>query len=304
VPICKDDLIFLPKKLQQALGGMGPFVICHRVSNVLHLIDPTTLQVGDVSPAMYWKTPFRPLMEAAQTTDYIVLECEPLGPTRNKLVLADIQVARNSDLGRNDTSFITRTHIGHLLHSGDMVHGFDITTANTNDEAFSNHRGTVPDLVLAKKGYPEWYSRSRRRKWTLQRLAREMDEGNGRHANREQDEEMFRRDLEENPDLRSEVNLFVDPTYNADTASTTDEQNDEDFPQVQLDELMAGLTMDDVVVVPELEGDGESAADESGAEQQEQQSSDDQTYTLQASSADYEGDDNGSDAEGEAVPMT
>ena len=38
-------------------------------------------------------------------------------------VLADIWVARMSDLGVNDQQYFCRTHIGHLLNVGDTVLG-------------------------------------------------------------------------------------------------------------------------------------------------------------------------------------
>ena len=44
VPICKDDLVCLPKKLAQSLGNIPQLVLCHRVGTSLQFIDPNTLQ--------------------------------------------------------------------------------------------------------------------------------------------------------------------------------------------------------------------------------------------------------------------
>jgi nonsense-mediated mRNA decay protein 3 len=45
VPVCKDDLVFLPSKLANVIGGISPLVIVHRVSSYIYVVDPTTLQV-------------------------------------------------------------------------------------------------------------------------------------------------------------------------------------------------------------------------------------------------------------------
>lgn len=45
-------------------------------------------------------------------------------------------MARVSDFGRNDTTFITRTHLGGFLNAGDSCMGYDLTNLNANDESF------------------------------------------------------------------------------------------------------------------------------------------------------------------------
>ena len=40
----QDDLVCLPPKASQALGGFGPLALCTRVSNTLTLTDPQTLR--------------------------------------------------------------------------------------------------------------------------------------------------------------------------------------------------------------------------------------------------------------------
>jgi nonsense-mediated mRNA decay protein 3 len=44
VPICRDDLVCLPRKLAQQLGNISPLVLASKVSNLIHMIDPNTLQ--------------------------------------------------------------------------------------------------------------------------------------------------------------------------------------------------------------------------------------------------------------------
>lgn len=44
VPISKDSVVCLPKKLAQQLGGISPISLVYRVTNTLHLIDPSSSQ--------------------------------------------------------------------------------------------------------------------------------------------------------------------------------------------------------------------------------------------------------------------
>lgn len=49
VPICRDDLVCLPKKVAQSLGNMNQLVLCIRVNTVISVIDPSTLQIADIN---------------------------------------------------------------------------------------------------------------------------------------------------------------------------------------------------------------------------------------------------------------
>lgn len=44
VPVSKDSVVCLPKKLTNLLGGISPLCLVYRVTNTLHLIDPTAAQ--------------------------------------------------------------------------------------------------------------------------------------------------------------------------------------------------------------------------------------------------------------------
>ena len=44
VPICKDNIVCLPKGLAHSLGGIGRVCVVHKVTSLLHLIDPNTCQ--------------------------------------------------------------------------------------------------------------------------------------------------------------------------------------------------------------------------------------------------------------------
>eukprot|EP00899_Mesostigma_viride_P018055 jgi/Mesvir1/26250/Mv01615-RA.1 len=265
-PVCKDDLVFLPRKLSTQLGGVGPFVLVLSITNSVQVVDPLTARVLWQDTTQYWKSSFRGLLTVRQLTEYIVLDIEPVdghvagaapptlkvrGGGGSKFVLADATVARTSDFGRNDTVFHVRTHLGHLLHPGDHALGYDLFSANLNDtdvdEAIHDRSLQVPDVILVKKSYQQARKqrRNRSRAWKLRELpkAMEVERSKAEEARLERDRELFLEDLEEDPELRARIALFRDPNYIPPTEPAAPvEEGEEEVPEVPLDELLDELT--------------------------------------------------------------
>ncbi len=263
-----------------------------------------TLQSTDVSSSVYWRNPFDSLATVSDLVEFVVLDVEPSGPTRGKFVLADAQVTRTTTtsggrkadddgMGGDDGIYHTRTHLGAILQPGDIVLGYHLTNANYNSDSFESLDHTrLPDVVLVKKTYPNRRKKARTRNWKLRSIAKEADDpadtgniGRGALGRRggvdaqkvEKDYELFLRDLEEDPELRSAINLYkadgdtpMETTTTSgrknkrsakkpatatatdamdieeepmaidadDFADTDNEQEEEDFPDVQLDELL------------------------------------------------------------------
>eukprot|EP00762_Andalucia_godoyi_P001129 ANDGO_02061.mRNA.1 60S ribosomal export protein NMD3 len=205
-PVCRDDMVVIPPKMHSQMGGIGPVVLVYKVSNAIHLIDPQTLQTAEIEPKIYFKNPFRATLGAKNLTEFVVLDVEPVSFTNKQLQssyassrfkLVEATLARSSDLGVNDNVSFVRTHLGHLLHPGDTVMGYDLTTAVANDSAFMDYMSSAassnavqasnaasgsanaknrissrfPDIVLIRKVYPNNAKRSKKRKWHLRRLA-------------------------------------------------------------------------------------------------------------------------------------
>jgi nonsense-mediated mRNA decay protein 3 len=38
-PICREDLVILPKSLSKDLGGIGPIVLVYKISKFIHIVD-------------------------------------------------------------------------------------------------------------------------------------------------------------------------------------------------------------------------------------------------------------------------
>lgn len=120
----------MPAKLSSSLGSLGPLVLCSRVTNTITLLDPTNLRTAYMEAPVYWRTPFTAMMSSRQLIEYVVLDIEPLHGAAaggygafaqggTKWCLAEAQVARKSDFGRNDTVYFAKTHLGHILHPGE-----------------------------------------------------------------------------------------------------------------------------------------------------------------------------------------
>ncbi len=72
-----------------------------------------------MSADVYWRYGFTALASSRSLTEYIVLDVEHVGAQQGRFVYAEVQVARKSDFGRNETVFYAKTHLGHLLHPGE-----------------------------------------------------------------------------------------------------------------------------------------------------------------------------------------
>jgi nonsense-mediated mRNA decay protein 3 len=316
VPVCKDDLVCIPLKQARQLGNISPLTVCVRVGSSIQLLDPSTLQVCDITALVYWRTPFDALATVTDLVEFTVLDIEPSGPRRGRLVLADAQVAlsgafRSSGTHEDDgmmdyeTSalsnqiFHTRTHLGAILQPGDTVMGYHLSNANYNSDEFARlSAARIPDIILVKKAYPNRRKKSKSRNWKLRSIAKEAGEegetGGGRgvvgrmggrdQKKVEEDYELFLRDLEEDPEMRGAVNLYktgserdvkmAGPAAGGKSKKTTqfamdvderavekaetavgdngeEEDEEPDFPEVKLDELLEEF--DEMTLGDELE---------------------------------------------------
>jgi nonsense-mediated mRNA decay protein 3 len=249
-PICRDDLLCLDPKGAHSMGNISQLLICYKISSTIHLIDPLTLQVCEYNPLAYWKNPFKAVSTSRQLIPYVILDVVLAGPRTSKFALADCQVARESDFGSNDTIFNATTHLGNILKPGDFVLGHDLSTSNYNDDNFEalqrNKKRNLPDLFLVKKYYPGRRNKKKNRHWKLKDLPKETEYVNKSDLDKEGREyEKFLEELEEDPELRGQVNL-----YKADGHAPSDdhemaESDEEDFPEVRLEELIDEMSLNE-----------------------------------------------------------
>lgn len=267
IPICKDDLVALPIKLARQLGNISPLTLCYRVGTAVNLIDPQTLQTTDVPTGTYWRSPFKNLADVTELKEFIIMDIEPVGRSNGRYHLAEATVARASDLGSNDTTYFTRTHLGGILHVGDSVLGYHLTGTIFNDdnfeaiEASNQYSSTIPDVVLVKKYYAR-KKKPKNRAWRLKRMAREYEEealaaAGGQQTRRQEQEqerleadfEMFLRDVEEDQELRQTLDLYkARRKQQQDDEMDEDSESGDEVPKINMDELLDDfdeLNMDD-----------------------------------------------------------
>ncbi|KDN52475.1 NMD3-domain-containing protein [Tilletiaria anomala UBC 951] len=252
-PICKDDLVCIPRPLAKSLGNIGQLLICTRVNNSLRLLDPTTLQTTDIPAEKYWRNPFPALATIPELVEFLTLDIEAnygnnghgQDAHSSRWLEADAQVSplHATSFGEADAVYHTRTHLGNLLQAGDQAMGYHLRVANFNSSDWDSLPSErMPDVVLVKKSYPDTKRRKNRRTWKLKTMAKEGGEagdtkdietpsastaekgkgggGDGRGAigrrggldsqRVERDYEYFLRELEEDEELRANVNIWRD----------------------------------------------------------------------------------------------
>lgn len=277
IPICKDDLVCLPRKLAQSMSSISQLCVCIRVGNSVHFLDPTTLHVAELSSSVYWRSPFSTLTTIVNAVEFVVLDIEPtqhppITSHKGKFLLADAQVTPVNGNMDNDHIYHTRTHLGSVLKPGDTVLGYNLTATNfNNDDWESLNADRIPQVVLVRKTYPARRKKgasgsAKKRNWRLKSMAKEAGDDNvglgrdraepgakkgGRgvapgtaadQARAEAEYEMFLRDLEEDEEMRANIMLFKKEKGSDDDTMSVAETNysdDEDgFPKIDPGELL------------------------------------------------------------------
>ncbi|KNB44176.1 hypothetical protein JH06_1905 [Blastocystis sp. subtype 4] len=175
-PVCKDDLVLLPKGCANQLSL--PLVVCNKISTSLSFIHPSTAKVISVSSLMYSKYPFTTLLVASGLKEFTVLDVVPVneqyGKNKDdsqKYLLADIEVIRSDDFGVSDSSCIVRSHLGNILQAGDLVLGYDMRSTVWNcDELDKYDPDSIPDVILVKKQRDPDQKKSRKHRNRVKRF--------------------------------------------------------------------------------------------------------------------------------------
>ncbi|EEB08716.2 60S ribosomal export protein NMD3 [Schizosaccharomyces japonicus yFS275] len=241
VPICKDDLVCLPKPLAKAHGNISQLLLCTKVGTTIHFIDPLTLQTCEMLPTTYWHMPFPSLADIGELSEFIVADVDFLGPTNGKNVLADVELIKSSD----GSTHMARTHLGALLSAGNTVLCYHMAITNFNNEIFDALKDNlIPDVIIVKKTYSN-PKRRKNRFWKLKSIGIDQGELEPKKQDlerQERDYELFLRNLEEDPELRQNINLYKNDAYRppADNEMEEDDEeiDDEEVPAISVDELL------------------------------------------------------------------
>ncbi|CAJ0948608.1 unnamed protein product, partial [Mesorhabditis belari] len=249
VPICRDNVVCLPKKVAQQLGNMNQIVLCLRVSNVLTLLDPSNLQMADVNSTAFWREPFESLCSPKMLTEFYVMDVEPTeverkpghGYVSKKHELADVWLQRSNEVGKDGAETLSsRTHLGRLLSPGDLVQGFDIRNCNVNNDVLDSMKSDeIPDVIIV-------FDRQRRaakRKWKLKRLVIDGNIVGHETASVADEFQGFMEDIEEDPFMREKLNIYKDRERLAMPVDTDEEGANEVVDGPTLAEMLDDLDL-------------------------------------------------------------
>ena len=169
-PICKEDVVYLPKSTRKFLGGVSPLALCYRVFTLISFIDPWTLKSFTMNMHESLKYDAEILMSSGDLSQFYVIDVEEVDNPHSKglaensrhgFKLARITVGRSSD----NEVFTTLSHLGNELVPGDDVLAYDFTLWNGADGGDRNEWNS--DVILVRKRYV----RTKKRNWKLKKLA-------------------------------------------------------------------------------------------------------------------------------------
>lgn len=268
-PLCKDDLVILPAVLAQNLSNITPLVLVKGIGSGIHVVDPLSGERHEVNTEKYWRYEFLPVSNSRQLIKFVLLSVDPLLQTHRpsakqrghskKSQLAECIVAREKDFGMNDTQFTCVTHLGSILKEGDIVLGYDLTTAAWANERdnIAAVKGDIPDVILVRK----YYATKGERKWALKNL--DVDEkafvSNNRDIAEEEEElEEFLQEIEGDREMRMNMNIYKKTASSSKAKKSTDasagtvamdsgdqdeDEDDDDEEAVRLEELLDDLEL-------------------------------------------------------------
>lgn len=258
-PVCRDDLVVLNKRLCASMGGITPLLVCYKVGSAVSLIDPATMQRVAVGSKAFWRDPPVVACSRKQLREFVVLDVQlPHHPDDvlkvGNMTQGEITVMRANGGDEEEAEYCSMTHLAHQLSAGDTCMGYDLRNLQLSDSALSGLRGrSLPEVIIIRKSYPTRKNRARDRKFTLKTLNKEVEQTNRKVRSHEDDLEDFMNDIEENPDMRSEINLYKKSNLGdakarsrarggGQMATTMDEDeevdDDDGFPEIRLDELI------------------------------------------------------------------
>lgn len=262
-PLCREDLLLLPyDNYYLKLGGLGPLVLVHKVYSSIVLLDPKTLRAGEFTGNFYWNKPFLSLMNSREMTEFYVLQCTPTGVTNGRYQLGVVTVCLSSEVGEG-REWIVTSHLGGLLQPGDLAMGYLLEGKNFNNDEWDSGRyaaGQLQDVVLVRKHFPAQKARRHRRVWKLKRLDIADPVAASRNAKyaeaMEEERREFEDDLERDAEFRREVPIYKmleSELAQRGAKEGDDDEEDEDVPQIDLEELLDELKIEDEALADDTE---------------------------------------------------
>jgi len=219
--VCKDDLVILKPKLANQLGGCGKLLLCTKVASVIQFIDVINLRVVEMTGPQYfqYESDIMIVPSKENLTEFMVFDVElPESKNQSQSFIGTKFKSSTAMIGRVSDweNFEVKTHLGDVLNEGSSVMAYDMTSINlTGDNDDLAYLGNIPDVIIAKKIYPE-KKKNKKKVFKLKHLqkqernANNLHKGTGQKERDEKDYQDFLNELEEDAELRTHVNMYKD----------------------------------------------------------------------------------------------
>ena len=201
------------------------------MTTCVHVVDIKSMRTHEIASPKYWETMFTPICSRERLTPFIVLNIEDIdfdvetsrAAARNKFRMVQVELARESEFGSTNQTYIVHTHLGEFLNFNDTVLCYDLEQMTLQElEDYDNcHKYKLPDVVIVKKSYPKTRRRQQKRIWKIKRMEMEKaGEDNfwsdkkskkqklAAEGGADRDYKEFLDDIEEDPEMRQNIMLF------------------------------------------------------------------------------------------------
>lgn len=133
VPVCKNDVVCLPKAFASRLGMASQILLVDKITDKIRLCDPFTCATSYVDVHAYFANPFQSISNPRNVTEFFVMDVdEETGgksqdnPSKGLPNGRGVWVVPSAHLGADgeegDQVYV-RTHLGYVLKIGDTAVG-------------------------------------------------------------------------------------------------------------------------------------------------------------------------------------
>lgn len=157
--ICKDDLVIIPSKLAKELGGLGRVQICYKMSTIIHLIDPLSMKVSELSIECYtlYENDFKIFSLKDHQSEFTVVDSEKIktqslnesymSSSQNAFIERVSRVTIIKD-GGDYIPITVKSHLGDILKPGSIAVGYDLTQLVIEEV---DEISKYPDVILVRR---------------------------------------------------------------------------------------------------------------------------------------------------------
>jgi len=200
VPLCRDDLVCLPKVMANSLGGLGPLCLVEKANSKIHFVDPMTGKRGAIAPHQYFSSPFPAIQTRANRVEVYIIDTQPVDG--NPLVV-DVECQREQDMYEGSTTY-TRSHMLRQLAAGRSAAAYDLSCVDLQSYGVPDNLRLPSSLIICGRWKAPGSSTKGR---ALPRL--QTEEGVAIVTAGEEDLQEVLGELEDDAEMATELEMLV-----------------------------------------------------------------------------------------------